>query len=325
MLPAELVSFYEVLQVTLSSLGEKASKTSSAASNADQADKIAMARDLATLLHSQCTKISIAARPPRTDEAVSACMKEIKKLLPLFTVLCQTLKPDKEGFAVCDTIKSQSRYALTGLKLLIEAVHEDPVSEDRLSRTGILWESCVELQKISTLSSLVSKKLRESTQMINDAIEDLESWAAGELDGNFDDFAGSGSDSDSDPENGPVSSSTDRNQDDAETERRMSMLKRIQLLLKAIDKHKTGATSSVSQLNEIYLSVGKLAVEIDDWAGEIQEEADAAFILEMEKVVVLRVQELLAATMVKNLDTNWGKWSNNFSSRWLEDVKRDNK
>jgi len=244
-------------------------------------------------------------------------LNDIYKLLPAFTSLCQMLKPEIHGSAICDLIRKQSKYAITGLRSMVQAVSIDHVSENRLSKTGILWESCLELQKAESLVHVMSQRNKECLQMLEDAVEDLESWLAGDLDDNFGDFEDSGSDSEGSVN--PQIRETDK-QTDLETERRIMMLKRTQLLLKAIGKRKITRESPVSLLNALYDNISKLSVEVDDLAGEIQEHADPAYIMEMEKVVVHRVEQILTASSLGGKDDKWQEWITNFKKRWLEDI-----
>ena len=282
-----------------------------------------LGKDLGTMLHSLATKLSLAARPPRTPDAITKCLQDIEKLLPVFATMCQSLRPSIHGEGMCEKIKSHSRYALLGLQSLVSAVLEEPVSEARLGRTGILWESCKELQNVETLQKIVSNKISEAHQMISDAVEDLQSWASGEADDNFGDFEDSSSETDNEDHNVHAVHISSAAQ--ADNERRISMFKRIQLLLKAINKRKICESSPLSLLNECYSSCSKLAVEVDDLAGEIQEGADEALVGELEKAVVLRVEELLVSASTDNADEKWSEWSQNFGAKWLSDVKKNHK
>jgi hypothetical protein len=286
------------------------------------ADVINLARDVGTMLHSHCTKLSLAARPPKTADAINACINDIQKLFPIIGSLCLSLQNDSHGKALCDKIRNQSRYALIGVRSMVEAVSEDPVSESRLSKTGILWESCLELQNLQAMHILMSLKVKESTQMIGDAIDDLKSWSLGEEDDNFTGFEDSGSESDTDEKD--ASESGDRT-NDAEINRRISMLTRIQLFLKAVDKRQITPSASTQLMNDICDNLSALSVEVDDLAGEIQESSDTAFIMEMEKIVIQRVEELLSITLSKNTDDKWQTWVSNFRQKWLEEVPRDSK
>lgn len=284
-----------------------------------EVDAFGLAKDLGTLLHSQCTKLAIAAKPPRTGEVVIQLIAEIEKLLPMFESLCGIVRPSIHGEAVVQYICKQCKYGLLGLQTLSEAVCHTEFSEARLSRTAILWESCLALQTVKTLPSLVSAKVAESLQMIDDAVDDLESWQAGESDMNFDDLATS--DSGSDPEISlGTSDATAKRLPEPDTQRRIAMIKRIQLLLRAIDKRCVTKDALVSKLNNIYSNCALLAVDIDNWTVEIQEEAHLAIITEFEKTVVLRIEELLDQVTRDSSDEKWLAWSKNFRSRWLEEV-----
>ncbi|CCG83362.1 Putative uncharacterized protein [Taphrina deformans PYCC 5710] len=276
-----------------------------------------LARDIGTLLHSHCTKLSLAARPPITPKAINACIIDIQKLFPMIASLCHSLQPKLHGKALCDRIRNQSRYALIGVRSMVQAVSEDPVSEARLNKTGILWESCLELQNMQKLDLIMSLKVKECTQMIGDAVDDLKSWSLGEEDDNFDDFETSDSESDAGKRDEPAS---EERTADAEIARRISMLTRIQLFLKAVDKRQITPAASTQLMNGIYDNLSKLSVEVDDLAGEIQESADTAFIMEMEKIVIQRVEELLSITLANNRDEKWQTWVANFRKRWLEEV-----
>lgn len=296
------------------------SQQSQAIDDPSQIDVRELARDLGTNLHSQCTKLSLATRPPRTDEAVTRCLADILGLLPLFVTLCTALRPDIHGVAVCDKIRNQSRYALIGLRSLAGVSVEEPSAETRLSKTGILWESCVELQNVQTVFSLVSAKVKESSLMIQDAVDDLESWSSGTLDFNLLDINDSSSEGEDEAFNSP-NRTTSSNSASSDTTRRIAMLRRIQILLKAIDKRKVNDRSAITQLNDIYRTIAKLSVEVDDLAVEIQEEADSTFILELEKIVALRVEELLDTVPATVDDKAWSTWSHTFHEKWLQDVK----
>lgn len=278
-----------------------------------------IAKDLGTTLHSQSTKLSLAAKPPRTEEGVRVCLQEIQKILPIFAVLCQGLHVRIYGAAVCDHIRNQSRYALLGLQTLVDAVYEEPVSEARLSRTGVLWGSCIALQKVAELHVLVSQRIKESSQMIEDAIEDLESWGAGDQDMNFSDYVDSESEDELPPKDDPSAPVTSLSEP-RDVVRRTGLLKRLRILLMAIDKRKIGEKTNVPQLNDIYQNVTTMAVEVDDWAVGIQEEADSAYVDEMEKAVVLRVQELLTTVSIDQEDQKWSLWLANFREKWLTDM-----
>lgn len=98
-------------------------------------------------------------------------------------------------------------------------------------------------------------------------------------------------------------------------------MRRIQLLLRAIDKRRVSQDNvSITEFNDIFLTSAQLAVDIDDWTVEVQEEAGQAFILELEKTVVLRVEELLDQVTRSASDEKWLAWCKNFQSRWREEV-----
>lgn len=284
-------------------------------------DVCALARDFGTLLHSHCTKLSLAARPPKTPEAIASCINDMTELLPACNSLVKLLNREIHGSSICDLIRNQARYALIGLRSMVQAVTSGTDVEGRLSKTGILWEACSELQNVGSLSETTSKRVKECAQMLGDAIDDLESWAAGESDDNFDTFEDSASETSSEIED--KSSATVPV--DQEIQRRISMLTRVQLLLKALDKRRITENISVTSSNAIYDSIIPLSAEVDDLAGEIQEGADPAYIMEMEKVVVHRVEELLTASLLGNDDKKWVEWVTNFRKRWREDGKKDTK
>lgn len=281
-------------------------------------DVLSMARHLGTNLHSQCTKLSLALKPPQTADAVKKCMQDIDTLLPVFSALCQILRPEKHSTALCEKVRSQCRYALLGLKTLLNTSDEISSTDFRLSNTGILWEACVELQKLGTPSVLVAANLTECSQMIGDAIEDLDSWLSGDIDFNI--SVTESSSEAGDQEINPLAPDVDSSELD-QTKRRIAMLKRIQILLSAIGKRKVNEQATITYLNTVYENCAKLSVEVDDLAVEIQEEADFTFISELEKAVVLRVEEILNSAPADDKDEKWAKWSHVFKEKWLDQLK----
>ncbi|ORY86808.1 hypothetical protein BCR37DRAFT_385282 [Protomyces lactucae-debilis] len=278
-------------------------------------DLAALSKDLGILLHAQCTKLSLAAKPPRTQDAVLACVDGIIKLLPAFSMLATSLRRAIHSAAVADHIRNNIHYAMIGSRSLIETALDPEASVARLEQTGILWESCVKLQHVTKADACVSLKIKETSVMLNDAIEDLESFAAGDEE-DFDDSASESSEAE-------VSTSIEKNQETLdEIQRRISILRRTQLLLKAIVKRRVPG-ASVDVLNQIYDNLIALIVEVDDFACEVQEAADEAYIMELEKSVLHRVEALLTAALMDNEDPKWAEWIETFRKRWLE--KKDNK
>lgn len=311
-------TFHAALTSALATCDAERAELDDSSQRGSEVNVFSLAKDLGLLLHSQCTKLAIAAKPPRTGEAVDQLMAEIEKLLPMFGSLCTIVNPSIHGMAIVQFIRKQCKYALLGLQTLIEVIQHKEFSEPRLSRTAILWESCVALQTAHTLQELVSAKLNESLQMIDDAIDDLESWQTGETDLNFDsdiDKSDSGSDVQTDK---PLS--TDQVLSSPDVGRGIAMMKRIQLLLRAVDKRRVTKTTTIVEMNDIFNNCALLAIDIDNWAVEVQEEASVAFVKELEKIVVLRVEELLDQVTKDSCDEKWLNWCKSFRLRWLEEV-----
>lgn len=278
-----------------------------------------LAKDLGTLLHSHCTKLSLAAKPPITDSAVITILTDLNKLLPAFVALCGKLDPAAHGLALCDKISALTRYALTGLDKLLQAIIQ-PGAEDRLSSTGILWDSCLDLQRLPDITKLISLKLQECCAMMNDAVEDLRAWTLDETDHNLDEMAEYGNDS-SDEEHPAASissaSSVHENNRSSIADGFILKLQRTQLLFKAIEIRRLALAITISQLNDIYKDLKAIQIEVDDIAGEIQEGADEAFIGELEKAFVHRIEHILLTTATDDA-SKWTDWSKNFKSQWLE-------
>jgi hypothetical protein len=157
----------------------------------------------------------------------------------------------------------------------------------------------------------VSAKIKEVSIMLNDAIEDLQSFASGEDADGFEDSASEASDE-------HETTTTEQSGEQSEQlERRIKIVQRTLLLLKAIDKRRIG-DASTHVLNLVYDNLVALVVEVDDFACEIQEAADEAFIMELEKSVLHRVEGMMSAALVENKNAKWSDWLETFRTRWLE-------
>lgn len=273
------------------------------------------AHDLGRVLHAGCTKLAIASKPPLCSSTVEACILSLQKELPAIAALCRLLRPDVYGEALCERIRLISKRTLAGLSTLIETVCMT-AAEDRLGRTGVVWDACQELQKLPSNGTLVLTDIQNSNEMLDDAIDELQSWLRGDAEEDVDSSDLSGHDEDLESPFETVHKPTVR--DSAkETEQRIVMLKRIQLLLKAMKKQAAKATLPVEQSNSVHRILKPLIAEIDDLAGEIQERSDEALIQELEKAVVIRVDEL-SYVMTRNVgDEKWLAWINTFRKNWL--------
>ena len=108
-----------------------------------------------------------------------------------------------------------------------------------------------------------------------------------------------------------------------DTKRRIVMLERIKILLKAIQTKRLTAETSVVLRNRIYTDAEELVAEIDEMAGEVQDRrSDENFILELEKAVVHRVEALLTVVSGEESDEKWRKWIDLFRARWREHVPK---
>ncbi|BFZ57275.1 hypothetical protein PYCC9005_004326 [Savitreella phatthalungensis] len=300
-------------------------------------DVLSLARDLATLVHSYATKLSIAAKPPKTPEAVDACLKELAKASPAFGALCHNAHRDVQGIATSRFIGRNSKYILAGLIDLVTAVFEDEPSPVRLAQTGILYESCDDLKGIVPDFQLVIRKVKEANAMIGDAVEDLQSWLDGDDDD--DDFGLGDSEDDGDDdddEDGLTSAasglSLGKQRSEAEiieTRRRITMLERVRMLLKALATRLVSADMPLVTRNAVFTCTEQLVVDVDELAGEVQDTvpgprngpggADEAYLMELEKAVVHRVEDLLTALVTTTVaDDKARTWVDNFRARWRE-------
>lgn len=308
-------------------------------------DVRALARDVGTLIHSHCTKLAIAARPPRTDAAVAACLAELAKVLPALAALSQNCHHDLHGVATCRAVGRCCKYILSGLAELVTVVNAPEPTEARLAQTGILYESCEELRDLQPDHRLVAKKLQESGLMVADAVDDLQSWLDGDDDDDFglndlsdddddDDDANDNEDDDNHGEDAALAASTQslsiKSQasertaaSEEDTRRRIVMLERIKILLKAIHAKRLTESTSVALRNRVFADAEELVAEIDEMAGEVQDRrSDAVYVLELEKAVVHRVEELLTVVSGDNAEDKWRQWIGVFRSRWRESVPK---
>ena len=308
-----------------------------------QLDVYALARDVGTLIHSHCTKLAIAARPPKTQAAIDACLAEIAKIIPALAALSQNCHTGVQGVATCRAVARCCKYVLSGLADLAKVVSDRETNDARLAQTGILYESCDELKGLAADHKLVARKVQECSLMVADAIEDLQSW----LEGGDDDDFGLNELSDDDDDDDDNDDNDDNDNDDhdlntatnglslqekaegktaaeeEDTKRRIVMLERIKILLKAIQTKRLSAELTVTLRNRIYTDAEELVAEIDEMAGEVQDRrSDEHFILELEKAVVHRVEALLTATSGDDADDKWRKWIDLFKTRWREHVPK---
>lgn len=272
-----------------------------------------LARDLGTLLHSACTKLSLAARPPRTDEAISASFKEISGFLPAFGQLCAGLDPARHTQVLCERIRSLCKYALIGLSAFIAVITGEEDAQ-RLNKTAILWDSADELRQLTSADEVLSMKTEECQDMLSDAVTDLTEFLETDLHQDLDGL----SLADETQETTKCSSA-------AQIDGYITKITRCHTLLRAIVKRRIDATTTVEMSNALFENISKLSIEVDDLACEIQDKSDHAYIEELGKGIVHRIEALLDATL-PGANQSWIDWTQSFRKMWqLDSITSDPK
>ena len=160
------------------------------------ADPLTLLHTAATLAKANITRLSVALRPPVTDEAAQKFLTELSaSIVPTLAAAVSSCDPLAHGHVLA----SEVRVAVdTLLAAIAEYVNGAETGGDRLLNTGVVWSACDRLIGLreSGAAGVVAKDLGSYTEMVGDAAAELKTWIEEE------DEDGSGDDDDDEDEQG---------------------------------------------------------------------------------------------------------------------------
>jgi hypothetical protein len=160
------------------------------------ADPLSLLHDTATLTKAHVTRLSVALRPPITEDAAIKFVKEFGgSIVPSLVV----------GVASCDAavhgkaLKVETRRAVDALLAAI-GEYMDGVLEggDRLKNTGVVWSAAdrvIGLKELG-LCGVVEVAVRDCAEMVEDARTELKEWVEDNAEEEDDDAGSAGEDED---------------------------------------------------------------------------------------------------------------------------------
>ncbi len=305
--------FAESLQATFESISNDAEH--SATEVPDIAHIIALTQDLGCMLQAQCTKLSLAGKPPITEAAVLQSFDQIKDLFPVFVSLSTTLRPAQHGQFLCSEIRALMKLSLNGIRELVFSVYGvDYTSESRLVATGMLWESCQKLSHMPDLKALAREKLTTAIAMLEDAIEELRDWALG-----LDQTSIVQDDDDVYDLETPNSAASDK--DKQVGNRYIGIFKGVVLLLHAIGRRRFGTAMTVSQIDSMLRGVDVIAIFTDELACQVQERCGVAGRRVTEAQLSDTIAQVIDSVRIDDNNLPWSIWVNRWAVKYKQRIE----
>ncbi|EPY52618.1 fungal protein [Schizosaccharomyces cryophilus OY26] len=289
---------------------------------------LSMLDSIGEMIHQYTTKLSIAARPPITKDALEKYSSDMSNMVSPLIATLQVYSKEKYGKIVHERLKIHVERILLGIECLLRSVSPKPLAHvteawktrGRLITTGMLWESCEKLQKLGREGALgyVLEEWENIVSMLDDAVSDMEAWKEGES-SNWDSFGSESEEEEEKEEEKGNATIESRTQEQAEFAKRLlQQLNACKILFLSIKKHRLPKTASYSYLDGLYENMKRTSEAIDEVVGQVQEDSDN---IEDELDLFACSAKELAQTCISEFDsdsfTPWYiKWLENWDQSW---------
>ncbi|EPX72805.1 uncharacterized protein SOCG_00566 [Schizosaccharomyces octosporus yFS286] len=286
---------------------------------------LSMLDSIGEMIHQYTTKLSIAARPPITKDALEKYSNDMSNMVSPLIATLQIYTVDKYGKIIYDRLKMHVERILLGIECLLRSVSPKPLAHvteawktrGRLVTTGMLWESCEKLQKLGREGALgyVLEEWENFVSMLEDAVSDMEDWKAGES-SNWDNFDSEDEDEEEEKEN---TTSEVRTQEQAESAKQLlRQLNACKILFLSIKKHRLPKTASFHYLDDLYEKMKRTSEAIDEVVGQFQEDFDNT---KDELDLFAFCGKELAQTCITEFESDsftawYTKWLENWDQSW---------
>lgn len=239
---------------------------------------LSMLKDVATLIHQYTTKLSVAAKPPITRDALEKYANDMATTITPLIAAVQVFNAEKYGEIIQNRLKMYAERVLFGIEALLRSVSPKPlgyISEDwktrgRLIDTGILWESCEKIEKLGS-EGIVGYMLEEwdnFVSMLEDARSDLEDYKEGD-DSNWDDFGSESEDDSKEAHSEEVFRSEEQIQ---LANSLLQKLNACKILFLSIKKRRIKNEYPNTFLGELFNAAKQTSDSIDDIVAQVQED-----------------------------------------------------
>ncbi|WBW73765.1 CCNDBP1-like protein [Schizosaccharomyces osmophilus] len=289
---------------------------------------LSMLDSIGEMIHQYTTKLSIAARPPITKDALEKYSNDMSNMVSPLIATLQIYTVEKYGKIVYERLKMHVERILLGIECLLRSVSPKPLAHvteawktrGRLVTTGMLWESCEKLQKLGREGALgyVLEEWENFVSMLEDAVSDMEDWKAGES-SNWDSFGSEDEDEKEGQEEEENLTSEKRTQGQAEFAKQLlRQLNACKILFISIKKHRLPKTASFLYLDDLYEKMKHTSEAIDEVVGQVQEDFDNT---KDELDLLASCGRELAQTCISEFDTDsstpwYTKWLENWDQSW---------
>ncbi|VEU20005.1 DEKNAAC100296 [Brettanomyces naardenensis] len=307
---------------------------------------------LTSLVHARATKLGIVFKPPIIEENYHACYVELNegvRNLILLVSLSKQLTVEEQKYSkllVRDLLRS-IKVLLTSYSGLLGELEQtlgvggDNTSDEsyRLVSVGKIWEACGGIQDNvhQGSSGLLKRRLKQTNQLIADALNEYEDWLANPVVENFDEGFGEVEDDEDDEEQdteaeGKSPSETPGLESDAEVEvdsdlvalgkQWGSKIKMVRLLVSSLDKSIPSSKYTISFSKSIDLldaRMPKLSEAVDDVVASVIYDQDLDGAKEAGKTLIDGAMEVASLVKKMNMHSQTRiRWIDTWTKKFIE-------